>query len=83
MFQLLYEAWARPGRWYTEQPLDLVRWDNDHKTWKPFSFVREIQCSSVDSTHKEPVMQCFDGFFDVSLTKLLNKKSIVQLCAHW
>ncbi len=25
--QRLYEAWARPGRWYCSQPLDLIRYD--------------------------------------------------------
>ena len=36
---------------------------------------------SMYSTHKEPVMQSFDAFFDISLKKLLQQT--VKLLVMW
>ena len=37
-------------------------------------FVQGIHQLMVDSQHKESVMEGFDGFFDGSLDKLMNKQ---------
>ena len=54
---------------------DVMTWKHSRHYW---SFVRWINQSLVDLPHEGPVMQSFDIFFIVSMTKLLNKQSRCQ-----
>ena len=51
---------------------DVIKWNYFPRYWP---FVRGIHRQPMNSTHKKPVTQSFDAFFDLRLNKRLSKQS--------